>query len=843
MKNSMISKIIMKKAVIMAGGFGTRLRPLTMSIPKPMVPIANIPIMEHIVNLLKEHGITDITALLYYQPERIKQHFGDGSSFGVSMHYVQADADYGTAGSVRNAMKGCKEPFLVMSGDVLTDINLSDAIDFHKKEQSQATILLSRVHDPLHYGIVMTNQQGRITKFLEKPSWGEVFTDTINTGIYILEPETIDMIPPDREYDFGKDVFPHMLRSDMQLFGFITNGYWKDIGNLHEYQSACHDLLQKQVTVKLTGTQQTHAVIGEHVIIPETVICTGESVIGNNVQIGNNSSIHQCIIGNDVQIGSGVQLSNCIIWNGAHIGDRVMASDDVICNDTNIESGVTINEQVYIAELCQIGSGAHVLSNIKLWPKKIIESGAIVTRSLVQEELWLRELITDSRISGLANIDINPEFAAKLGACIGNALGMHANVVASRDADAASRMIHRALISGLMSTGITVRDLQITPIPQARQDLRAGTSHAGFHVRRSIRKPDTIDIILFNHDGRDIPHGISKTIERYFFGEDIKRAPYNEVGSIIFPERSNETYSMRFSSALKVDGILQSDYRILIDYSNGLASTTFPVLLGSLGVHVVSVNSYVDTLEGFSDERTDAEAEETSEIIRSLGYDFGFKIDASAEKIAVVDAQGNWHQPNRLLTILIKLFFEANRHREPYAIAVPVLASTVIEEIAADYNVEVRRIKNSHSAMMDATKDPHVLFCGDTRGRFIFADYLFASDGMFSLAKCLEMLALTSHTFADLDESLPYRARIHHSIPCAWEKKGIVMRKAMEFTEHVSRVLIDGITVNDDEATIVLLPDKERPAFIVAVEADNEEKAQQVAELYKEHIVYWSEAL
>ncbi|MFN4903068.1 MAG: sugar phosphate nucleotidyltransferase [Ignavibacteria bacterium] len=832
----------MNKAVIMAGGFGTRLRPLTMSIPKPMVPIANIPIMEHIVNLLKRHNITDITALLYYQPDRIKQYFGDGSKFGITMQYVQADADYGTAGSVRNAMKECNEPFLVMSGDVLTDIDLTSAIAFHEEHASKATILLSRVQDPLHYGIVMTQPDGKISQFLEKPSWGEVFTDTINTGMYILEPEIISMIPPERDYDFGKDVFPHMLRSSMDLFGCITQGYWKDIGNLHEYQSACHDVLQEQVGIQITGTERPHAIVADNAVIPDTVSFSGKSVIGNDVTIGNNSKIHQCIIGDGVHIGSGVQLNNCIIWDAVHVGDRVMASDDVICNDVFIDAGVTINEQVFIAELCHVGSGSHLLSNIKLWPKKIIESGAIVTRSLVQEEIWLRELITDSRISGLANVDINPEFAAKLGACIGNALGMHANVAASRDADAASRMVHRALISGLMSTGITVRDLQITPIPQARQDLRAGTSHAGFHVRRSIRKPDTIDIILFNHDGRDIPHSISKTIERYFFGEDIKRVPYNEVGSIIFPERSNETYASRFSSALNVSEILQSNYRLLIDYSNGLASTTFPVLLGSLGVHVVSVNSYVDTLEGFSDERTDTEAEETSEIIQSLGYDFGFKIDASAEKIAVVDGHGQWYQPNRLLTILTKLFLEAHKHREPYAIAVPVLASTDIERIAADYDVEVIRIKNSHSAMMEATKDSRILFCGDTRGRFIFTDYLFASDGMFSLAKCLEMLASTSHTFSDLHAQLPYRSRVHYSISCPWEKKGIVMRKAMEFTEHLSRVLIDGITVNEDNATIVLLPDKERPAFVVAVEADSEEKAQHVAELYKQHIMYWSEA-
>ncbi len=831
----------MKKAVIMAGGFGTRLRPLTMSIPKPMVPLANIPMMEHIVNLLKKHGITDITALLYYQPESIKEHFGDGSHFGITMHYVQADADYGTAGSVRNAAKDFNEPILVMSGDVLTDIDISSAIAFHKEKKSQATILLTRVNDPLHYGIVMTDSHGKITRFLEKPSWGEVFTDTINSGMYILEPEVFAMIPPEREYDFGKDLFPHMLRAEMNLFGHVSTGYWKDIGNLYEYQSACQDILEKNVSIELKGKPTTFGQVDEQCSIPDSVKWSGTSILGKHVEIGPNSSIHQCIIGNGVKIGAGAQLSNCILWNDVRIGDRIMASYDVLCNDISIGNGVTINEQVFIAEQCHIGHGVHLTSNIKLWPGKHIEEGAIVNRSLVQEERWLRELITDSRISGLANIDINPEFSAKLGASIGNALGMNTIVVASRDADAASRMIHRSLIAGLMSAGITVRDLQVTPIPQARQDLRAGTANAGFHVRRSIRKPDTIDIILFNHDGRDIPQSTSKTIERFFFGEDIKRVPYNEVGTILFPERSNETYAMRFTNALDVQRIKSHDYRVLIDYSNGLASTTFPVLLGSLGVHVLSVNSYVDVSEGFSDDRTDAEAAETSEIIRSLGYEFGFKIDASAEKIAVVDADGSWYQPNRLLTILTKLFMEAHRDREPYAIAVPVLASTDIELIAKDHNVEIIRIKNSHSAMMEATKDRRVLFSGDTRGRFIFTDYLFASDGMFSLAKCLDMLAKTGLSFSGLHTQLHYRARMHHTIPCPWERKGIVMRKAMEYTETMNRTLIDGITVTTSNASIVLLPDKERPAFIVAVEATTEESAQSIADEYKQLIMNWAE--
>ncbi|MBI3787677.1 MAG: nucleotidyltransferase family protein [Ignavibacteriales bacterium] len=193
------------KAVIMAGGFGTRLRPLTCNIPKPMVPMLNRPMMEHIVELLKKHGFTDLITTLYYQPEVITNYFGDGSAFGVHMHYLKSEADYGTAGSVRNAKEFLNERFLIISGDVFTDIDLGAALKYHKQKKAKATIVLTRVANPLQFGVVLTQDDGTISRFLEKPSWGEVFSDTINTGIYILEPEVLDLIPPKEEFDFSKN--------------------------------------------------------------------------------------------------------------------------------------------------------------------------------------------------------------------------------------------------------------------------------------------------------------------------------------------------------------------------------------------------------------------------------------------------------------------------------------------------------------------------------------------------------------------------------------------------------------------------------------------------------------
>ena len=239
------------KAVLMAGGFGTRLRPLTINLPKPMVPVGNLPIMEHVVSLLAKHGITDITSLLYFQPEIIRDYFEDGSRFGVNMTYVQPDEDYGTAGAVRHAIGDSDEPVLVMSGDVICDFDLTEAIAWHNEKRSEATILLTHVENPLQYGIVITSPDGRIVRFLEKPSWGEAFSDTINTGIYILEANAVRLIPPKTNYDFSQNLYPLMLSKKMGLHGKVSDGYWKDVGNVKEYQNAHADLLSGKLDLDL----------------------------------------------------------------------------------------------------------------------------------------------------------------------------------------------------------------------------------------------------------------------------------------------------------------------------------------------------------------------------------------------------------------------------------------------------------------------------------------------------------------------------------------------------------------------------------------------------------------
>ncbi|HTR82621.1 MAG TPA: sugar phosphate nucleotidyltransferase [Bacteroidota bacterium] len=834
------------KAVIMSGGFGTRLRPLTCNIPKPMVPVMNKPMMQHIVGLLKSHGITDIVSTLFYQPEIITSFFKDGAEFGVKMQYRKAEADYGTAGSVRNAADFLDERFIIISGDVLTDFDLSKAIAFHEKKKAKATLVLTHAKNPLQFGVVMSNAEGKVTRFLEKPSWGEVFSDTINTGIYIIEPEMLQLIPFQEEFDFSKNLFPLLLERDAGLFAYISDGYWRDIGNLNEYQEAHFDALDGQVNVQFEGKKVGNCTMGENsrtLTPPEKM--QGTVLIGKNCTIGRDVTLIRSVIGDDCIVEDGAVIRNSIVWSKSKVGRFAELSSCVLGHQSDIGEHARVDDNVFVGDKCTIGKQSRLASNIKLWPEKVVEEGAILTRSLVWEDKWLRELFSDSRITGLSNIEMNPEFGAKLGAAFGAFVGKGKTVLTSRDSDNVSRMINRSFMCGLMSAGVDTGDLRATSIPILRHELRSGKDAGGIHVRKSPFDKNLTDIIFFDHNGKDLPSNKTKSVERLFFGEDFPRAGYNSVGGIGFPERAQESYVEHFLSTINTDAISQAKFKLVVDYSNGIASTIFPNILGSLQCQVLALNAYLDRKRLTRDKAEfDSAVVQLSHIVTSLGYDVGFLIDAGGEKIFVVDEKGNFIQNDRLLTLVTHLFLTANPGVRK--IAVPITASAEVDLITKGMGVETVKTRDSHLALMEATSTKDVQFIGGTKGGFIFPDFLFASDGMYSVAKILEMMALAGKRFGVLDKEVPRLHLLKRSIHCPWERKGKVMRHMMHDTEGMQRVLVDGIKVffdNDSASTSVLMwPDKAKPLFHINAESTAKETASSLLSLYETKILSWRDA-
>src|SRR5919199_192768 len=303
------------KAIIMAGGEGNPPRPLTSNQPKPMIRIANLPCMEHIVNLLAHHGITEIGVTLQFMPEEIQDYFDDGSDWGVNMRYSIEDAPAGTAGSVKMAEQQLDlhgERLLIISGDALTDADLTELVRFHEEKSTEATMVLKSVENPLDFGIVITEDDGRISRFLEKPAWGQVFSDTVNTGIYRLEPSVMDEIPDpeDGEYDFSKELFPKLLEEGRPLYGYITDDYWEDIGTLEQFASAQRDVLDGKVKgVRPPGTRlRENIYVGRRAQVDDDEL-EGPVVIGENVRVGEGARVSPySVIADNVVISAGARI-------------------------------------------------------------------------------------------------------------------------------------------------------------------------------------------------------------------------------------------------------------------------------------------------------------------------------------------------------------------------------------------------------------------------------------------------------------------------------------------------------------------------------------------------------
>jgi mannose-1-phosphate guanylyltransferase/phosphomannomutase len=832
------------KAVIMAGGFGTRLRPLTSNIPKPMVPMVNKPMMEHIIELLKAHGITDVVSALFYQPNVITTYFGNGSAWGMDMHYRKAEADYGTAGCVRFSKEFLDERFIVISGDVLTDFDLTAAVRFHEQKKATATLLLTRVANPLQFGVVLTREDGKITRFLEKPSWGEVFSDTINTGIYILEPEVVEMIPDKQEFDFSKNLFPLLLERDLGLYGYIAEGYWKDIGSLNEYQDAHSDVLHGEVLLKIDGEKHDNLTLGKgSTVEADPRHLTGNIVIGKKCHIHKGAVISNSVIGDSCEILPGAVIRNSIIWSGTTIGTRTEISHDVIGANCFIGDDSTILENVFISDSCTIGKNSKLFSNIKLWPEKNVEEGSIVTRSLVWEDKWLRELFTtDSRVSGTSNVEITPEFSAKLGTAFGAFVGAGATVITSRDSDNVSRMINRAIMTGLMSAGVHCSDLRASSIPIMRHELGSGQNRGGIHVRKSPFDKNLTDIIFFDAQGKDLPNSKSKSIERLFFGEDYARAQFDKVGTLSFPERTMERYTAHFLKTLDTQAMRTAGLKLVIDYSNGVALSVFPNILGDINVQVVALNAYLDNRKlTRTKQEFDDSLRQLAYIVTSLKYDLGFMLDVGAEKIYAVDELGCIIDGDRLLTLMVK--FAALANKDLTKIAVPITASGEIDIIAKEFGLEVLRTRNSHLALMEAAGDKEIRFVGGTRGGFIFNEFLSASDGMYSIAKLIEFMAKTGKKLGALDhETIRLRCE-KRKVQCPWHIKGRVMRKLMEDSENVPRELVEGVKISPvnlgTNTTVLINPDHAKPVFHIIAESASVETAQKLVQEYEEKVKFW----
>ena len=823
--------------VILAGGFGTRLRPLTINIPKPMVPIANKPILHHIIKLLKKNGIKDLIIILYHQPELIKDYFRDGEKFGVNIKYIISDEDLGTCGATALAKDYLKDDFLVISGDVLTDFNLSEIINFHLKKKSIATITLTRVSNPLQYGIVITTEDGKIVRFLEKPSWGEVFSDTINTGIYILNPKIFDFVPEKKEFDFSKNLFPLLLKKELPIFGYISSGYWKDIGNVKEYKIAHEDIIKGQVEIEIEGERASR--IGSDIWMAEDCKIKniknllGTVVLGNNVKIGN-SRIFNSFIGDNVEIEDGVEISDSIIWENTKIKKECKISDSILCKKVFINEKTTLEGENIVSDECNIGKYVTLKKGVFIWPSKIVTDNSIVTHSLVWGKSWSTSLFGSYGIIGANNVEVTPEFAAKIGCAYGTILGKGSEVFTGRDVDKSSRMLKRAMIAGLISTGVNVQDLRATPVPILRFAIRTQGSSGGVHVKRSPFDPHLTNIKFFDKEGFDLSVSMEQNIERIFFREEFYRGNIEEIGTIDVPTRIVESYRNYYLDSLDLKNIKSSNLKFVVDYSFGSTVMFLPNIIGDFDLEIFSLNAYMDGRKSVRSFQEFQDAlNKIAMMVKSINSDFGVLIDANGEKVFVIDNSGEIYSNTRLVSIFIKLLL---LEKQNLSVTIPVNASYELINFLNENDVKFNLTSTiSRNIIRDSANSD---FGVDLVGGFIFENFLPFFDGIFTIGKFIELLAKSNKTLVELKKFTPKRDPSHIEINCPFEIKGKIMRKLSE-VKSFDPEAIEGIKLTDSDGFVFVLPDSDRPVIHIYSSYTSLDKEIKKMNEKKEEIEKW----
>jgi mannose-1-phosphate guanylyltransferase/phosphomannomutase len=824
------------KAVVMAGGDGARLRPLTIGRPKPMVPLVNKPVMLHILELLKRHGITDIVVTLRYLATVIQDFFGDGSQLGMNLTYVVEDSPLGTAGSVRHAAQYLDETFLVISGDALTDFDLQSIIHAHQARDVLATIALAHVPNPLEYGVVVTNEESYVSRFLEKPGWAELISDTVNTGIYVLEPEALDLIPPDKPYDFSLELFPTMLEKGIPIYGHTAHGYWCDVGNIPEYQRATSDLLYGRV--KLAEPIGEHIGggiwVGRNVEIAPSAQLFGPIYLGNEVKIKGEVQIYgPSVIRDSTVIDNYSRIERSVIWRNNYVGENCEVRGATVTRQCSIKPKVVIYEGVVIGDNCALGEGCVIHADVKLWPHKQVDAGATVKESIIWGEQGRRSLFSRFGVSGVVNVDLSPEYAAKLSAALGATLPKGSYVAINRDAHRSSRMLKRALVSGLPSTGINVWDLGNSAIPVVRYFVRTRTNvSAGIHVRLSPFDQRVVDIRIMNAQGMNQSTNDERVIERNFFREDFRRAFLDEIGVIAYTPNPLEEYSNAFLEQINVARIREAKFKIVVDYSHGLTAEALSDIFNTLGVDVLPLNARMDeTKLAVLQSEFRANQERISKIVRALGADLGLQFDVGGEKIFLVDDLGNVLSDVKAAALMTELALYANPGR---TVAGLITLPTAFDTITNWHGSRLMRIGNNMQRLMLTAQEEGILVAIDGTGNYIFPDFQPTVDGMMAAARLLEYMAIRELPLSKVIEYLPPIHLARNAAHCPWDDKGRLMRLLNERYKEFWTEPIDGLKVHLNETEwIHFSPNPDKPQFELLAEAATAARATELAALYR----------
>ncbi len=815
----------------MAGGEGTRLRPLTANQPKPLLPVVNRPIMEHVLRLLKRHGFDETVVTVQFLASMVRTYFGDGDELGMHLSYATEESPLGTAGSVRNAHAALRDDaFLVISGDALTDIDLGELVAAHRRTGALVTACLTRVSDPLEFGIVLSGQDGRIERFLEKPTWGQVFSDTVNTGIYVMEPEVFDSVEPGVAVDWSADVFPALLAKGAPLYGHVAEGYWEDVGSLDSYIRAQADVLKRRVDVDIDGFEVSPGVwVGEGVDIDPEARLSGPLCIGDHVKVEAGARVGELtVLGDNVVVKGGATLERAVVHDNVFIGAQVSLRGAVIGKNSDVMRAARIGEGAVVGDGCVVEEEAYLADGVKVYPFKTIEAGAVLHTSVIWESRGSASLFGPRGVSGLVNVEITPEYVVRLASAYATTLPKGSTVVTSRDASRAARALKRAVISALNASAIDVHDLEVAPLPLARFTTARGDAAGGVVLRTTPDDPQSVDIVFLDAGGGDLPPARQRVLERVVSRQEFRRAFPGEIAELTFPSRTVETYVQELLRTVDTSGVDEAAMKVVLDTAGGAVSLVLPSLLGRLGVEVLTVNNRLDeraTSESVAEHMRDLER--LGDLVSSSRAAFGVRFDHVGERLALVDEHGRLINDDRALLVVLDLIAAEGRGGR---VALPVTTTRVAEQVTTFHGTEVLWTSTSPADLTRAAAEPGVLFAGDGQGGFVLPELSTALDGIAAFVRLLGLVARTRLTVSQIDERIPYAHIVHRLVATPWAVKGAVMRTVLAAAAGRKVDTTDGVrVVEPGGAWALVLPDPAAATTHVWAEgADAAEAAELV---------------
>lgn len=821
------------KAVVMAGGEGTRLRPMTSSMPKPLLPVVNRPIMEHVLRLLKRHGLTETVVTVQFLASLVRNYFGDGEELGMSLYYANEDTPLGTAGSVKNAeVQLDGDSFLVISGDALTDIDLTALIEYHRKKGALVTVCLTRVPDPLEFGITITAEDGRVERFLEKPTWGQVFSDTVNTGIYVMEPEVLSYIAPGEQVDWSGDVFPRLLAEGKPIYGYVAEGYWEDVGTHESYIKAQADVLTGKVETDIDGFETAPGVwVAEGAEIDPAAVLKGPCYVGDYSKVEAGVEIREhTVIGSNVVVKTGAFLHRAVIHGNVYIGPQANLRGCVVGKNTDVMRAARIEDGVVVGDECLVEEESILAAGVRIYPFKTVEAGAVVNTDVIWEQRSQRSLFGPRGVCGVVNVEITPELAVRLASAYATTLKKGATVTAARDGSRAARALKRAVIAALTSSALNVRDLECVPMPVARLQTARGTV-GGVAIRTTPGVPDSVEIQFLDSTGADLSPAAQRKLDRVYSRAEFRRAFPGEIGDLATPSRIFESYVQELLSRVDVSGVAESGMKVVVDSGGGSAGLVLPALLGRIGVDAFTVNLGMDEAHPTESPAEQAAAlRRLGELVSSSRASVGVRFDPVGERIWLVDETGARIDDERALLVLMDL---VAAERMSGTIALPVTTTRVAERVTDFHKVGVEWVSTAPDELTRVAAQKGVVFGGDGRGGFVIPEFHASLDGIAAFTRLLGLLARTHLTLSQADARIPRAYVRRMDVPTPWAAKGMVMRTVVEAAQDRVLDTTDGVRiVESDGRWTLVLPDPAEAVTHLWAEGPDPESADELLGLW-----------